>query len=301
MILNWNGRKLLHNCLTSLEKTTYQALKILVVDNGSSDGSAELVSHEFPNVDVLRLPNNTGFAKGNNIGIRHALRTYDPDYVVLLSNDTVVIQADWLEHMVRVAESDPLIGMVNCRYLLPDGKPQPMGFRLIPGLYLSGTFGIHLLGAQNQEQSALITLTDSAGGACFLIKRSVLDRIGLLDEGYSPVYFEDVDFGIRAMKANFKLAHDGRVSIIHIGSATAKKLSDSYMTFVYRKNFFRFVRKHHPLALPFVVLMVLLNSPFRALRSALVFNHPARFGTFLSADVMATAQAIRAWFRRQSR
>ncbi len=258
IVPNWNNRELLRNCLRSLDKTNYPWYKTVVVDNGSSDGSPELVRTEFPGVDLIRLQRNEGFPKGVNAGLRFALDSYDIDYAVILNNDTLIVDGGWLLHMVTVAEKQAVIGMVNCRFLRPDGLPQLMGLRLLPGVYLDSFLGMPMI-RRNQEQSDAVHETDSAGGACFLLKRSLIDAIGLLDDSYSPAYFEDVDYGCRARKVGFKLVHDGAVSVIHLGSVTRKRLPSHYMELVYRRNLIHFVEKNYDGALVPVVLILLLG------------------------------------------
>lgn len=293
VIPTWNNKELLRNCMNSLQKTSYPWYKAVVVDNGSSDGSPELVRREFPDVELVTLERNEGFTRGVNSGVRFALQTLDPDYLLILNDDTVIVDTSWLSHMVSVAEKNSRIGIVNCRFISPDGRPQPMGLRLLPGVYVESLFGRRLLG-RNQEQDDSVHETDSAGGACFLLKRSLIEAIGLLDEHYSPAYFEDVDYGLRARKAGFKLVHDGKVSMIHIGSATGKKLPSGYMAYVYRRNLVRFVRKNYPATLPFFVLLLVTNSFVRAAMTNARMNKRNGEGMGRNDDVRNTIRAIRA-------
>jgi GT2 family glycosyltransferase len=113
IILNWNGKELLKDCLSSLFKLTgYPNYKVIVVDNGSTDGSFECVKKNFTQVDVLPLDKNYGFAKGNNKGIKYALKKYKPRYILLLNNDTKIIQRDWLTKLVETVESDKKMGLL---------------------------------------------------------------------------------------------------------------------------------------------------------------------------------------------
>ena len=221
IVLNWNGRKVLKNCLSSLVKTDYQNMKVILVDNASTD-SSERIGLEY-GADLVSLPTNQGYAVGNNFGIRFALEKYNPEYIVLLNNDTVLIEPSWLKHMVAVAESDSNIGIVNCNYVNPDGRPQKTGFMLIPGIYLP-------FGTNRAEQSDYIHEAKTAGGPCYLIKRAVIDEVGFLDEGFSPFYFEDLDYCERARKAGFRLIHDGKVTILHVGGFSTREYRESETT-----------------------------------------------------------------------
>lgn len=292
VVPTWNNRELLRNCLSSLKNTNYAWYKVIVVDNGSTDGSFELMNREFPNVEVVRLQRNEGFSAGVNVGMRLALERYNVDYIVILNDDTFIVRDNWLLHMINVAEMDPTIGIVNCRFLRPDGQPQPMGLRLLPGIYIDTIFGMPLLG-RNQEQSASVHETDSAGGACFILKRSLINGIGFLDEGYSPVYFEDVDYGLRARKAGFKLVHDGEVSIIHIGSATSRKLPNRYLLYIYKRNLLRFISRNYAPALPFILFGLVIGASIRAVGSSISPKNRKAAVLRLHQDVQDTILALR--------
>jgi GT2 family glycosyltransferase len=90
IVLNWNGRELLEDCLGSLEKVDYNNFNVLVVDNGSTDKSVNYIKTTFPSVDVLELGENLGYAAGNNAGFKHAVLAYNMEYVIFLNNDTIV-------------------------------------------------------------------------------------------------------------------------------------------------------------------------------------------------------------------
>lgn len=298
IVPTWNNRELLRKCLSSLQKTEYPSYRVVVVDNGSTDGSPEQVEREFPHVELIRLPRNEGFSSAANSGLEFALHRYNTDYAVILNNDTLITDGRWLLHMVGIAEMKPEIGMVNCRFLTPNGEPQPMGLRLLPGLYLDAFLGMPIL-ARNREQSNSVYETDSAGGACFLLKRSLIDAIGLLDEGYSPAYFEDVDYGLRARRAGFKLVHDGEVSIIHIGSATRRKLPTRYMQRIYKKNLVRFLGRNYTSLLPFVMMMLLCGGLLRAATRGLRPGEPSFSQLALSDELRDTVSAFQALKREK--
>lgn len=290
IIVNWNGASFLRNCLRSLFETEYPLFNVIVVDNGSIDGSSELVKQEYPQADLIELSENRGYPMGVNAGIQYAIRKYDPDYVVPLNNDTLLVQRNWLAHMVSVAETDPTIGIVNCRFILRDRTPQPMSFSLVPGLYLGGILGIRDI--NRREQDAAIHDVETAGGSCFLIKRSVIDTIGLLDEGYSPFLFEDVDYSLRARKANFRVTHDGQVSVVHLGSTSIRRVPSEMMQYVYRKNMIRFVRKHYPWALVFALITTFFGSPLRAIELASRKRQPSIIVPYILRDLRMTSLAI---------
>ena len=125
IILNWNGKHLLRTCLSSLFKLTdYPNYKVIVVDNGSTDGSVEYVKKHFPKADILALDKNYGYAKGNNEGIKYALKKYNPDYVLLLNNDTKIIQKDWLCRAVKSASTNS-IDLLSVKQMIGEQRALP--------------------------------------------------------------------------------------------------------------------------------------------------------------------------------
>ena len=223
IILNWNGKELLKDCLSSLFRlTNYPNYNTVVVDNGSTDGSIEFVKKNFQQVNILALDKNYGVTKGINEGIRHALKKYNPQYILLLSNDTEIIQKDWLTRMVEVAESDDKIGIVGCKLLYPNGRIQHAGVNLSKLIHR----GYNELSDKYNEIEEINAVT----GACFLIKKIVLYIIGGLDEVYLFVG-EDVDYCIRAKKFGFKIFYVGNVKLIHKEGTTIKKSNNDYYYF----------------------------------------------------------------------
>ena len=111
ILLNWNGKEDTIECLESLKHITYPNYEILLVDNGSTDGSVECFRERYPGMEIIENGENLGFAEGNNVGIRRAMDE-GADYVLLLNNDTVV-DPEFLGELVKVGESDPKIGIVG--------------------------------------------------------------------------------------------------------------------------------------------------------------------------------------------
>ncbi|MEM4325816.1 MAG: glycosyltransferase family 2 protein, partial [Candidatus Pacearchaeota archaeon] len=118
IIVNLNKKEILKKCLDSLyKKTKYKNYVVIVSDNGSTDGSVEMIKKEFKRVDLIENRKNLGFALANNVAVDYALRKYNPDYFFLLNNDTKIIQKDWLTKLVETAESDERIGIVGCNLI----------------------------------------------------------------------------------------------------------------------------------------------------------------------------------------
>ncbi|MEM5830514.1 MAG: glycosyltransferase family 2 protein [Candidatus Aenigmatarchaeota archaeon] len=217
IILNWNGKELLKKCLSSLiSLTDYPNYKVIVVDNGSTDGSVEFVKKNYPNVDVLALDKNYGFTGGNNRGIVYVIKKYNPKYVLLLNNDTEIIERDWLKKLVETAESNKRIGIVGCKLLYPDRTIQHAGIKIT---FLSEHIGRY----ESEDKYSEIRSVGAVTFACVLIKKEVFEKIGLLDETFFAGH-EDLDFCHRARKNGFLVVYNGKTKLIHYESVTVKKI-----------------------------------------------------------------------------
>jgi GT2 family glycosyltransferase len=265
IILNWNGKELLKDCLSSLFKVTdYPNYKVIVVDNGSTDGSVEYVKKNFPQVDVLPLDKNYGFAKGNNIGIKYALKKYKPKYIILLNNDTKIIQKDWLTKLVETAESDKKIGIVGPKLIYPDGRIQHI-WTIVNPYRLQFFITNYKRGEKDSKRFSIVKEVDALCAACVLIKKEVIERIGLLDENFTPFWLEDTDFSLRAKNSGFKLIYNGKVKVVHFEGVSTKKyasridLTENINVFyIQRRNMLYFLLKHYGVKTPLFQLPLIL-------------------------------------------
>jgi hypothetical protein len=242
IILNWNGKELLKDCLSSIFKLTdYPNYKVIVVDNGSTDGSVEYVKKSFPKVDVLALDKNYGFSKGNNIGIKYALKKYNPKYILLLNNDTKIIQKDWLTKLVETAESDEKIGIVGCNLIFPDGSLQHYGLRYLSNLI----FPTYIERRSYINFDLVQRVVLATNGACFMVKSEIVRRYNLLyDEIFTPASHEDIDYFWRLFKLGFFTIQRYDVKIIHKLSLSWKKQVEDFRFWLISRNHFIFLLKH---------------------------------------------------------
>ena len=247
VILNWNRKADTLECLDSIKRLTYPSFSVILVDNGSTDGSPDAIEHwsdgEIP-VTLIRNEKNLGFVGGSNQGMRHALAT-DTDYVFLLNNDTVV-KPDVLNILVQVAERSEEIGMVGPK-IYQYGKGNILdsaGTRTIPWLAQGFLIG-H--GEEDHGQYDYPADLPYVTGTALLVKRAVLEQVGMMDEDYF-CYFDDFDWGMKAREAGYKLYLEPKAVIHHKGSQTAGLNGPFYMRHMIRSRIL-FARKHVPLLL----------------------------------------------------
>jgi GT2 family glycosyltransferase len=215
LILTWNGLDYTRACLESIRRHTPldDGVDVLVVDNGSSDGTVEYL-RGLDWIRHIENPKNLGFVGGNNVGM---LAIPEGD-ILLINNDIVIPQNGWLEELLRVLHSDPAVGIVGARLILPDGR------LLHAGTYMPlDTFWGQQIGSLEKDvhQYGLDREVQGVVGACMLIKRAVIDSIGCLDADFFS-YFEDTDYCLRAAEAGFRTLCAGNVTLIHHENVSTK-------------------------------------------------------------------------------
>jgi len=240
VVLNWNGKRVTVECLESLNEIDYTNYEILLVDNGSTDGSQECFRARYPEIALLENKANLGFAEGNNVGIRRAI-DWHADYVLLLNNDTSVNEG-FLSELVRVAESNSRIGFVGPKIYYDDCHGQRDVIAFAGGhinLWIGKARNIGD-GEKDRGQYDDIKEVSYIQGACFLAKREVVQRIGLLDSTLFA-YWEETDWCMRGCRAGYSSVFVPRAKIWHkIAASSGGVRSTYYMT----RNLFWFMKKH---------------------------------------------------------
>ncbi|HOF89614.1 MAG TPA: glycosyltransferase family 2 protein [Armatimonadota bacterium] len=253
-IVNWQTRDDLRRCLASLPGGAPQTpLEVFVVDNASTDGSAEMVAAEFPHVRLLRNPENRGFAHANNV----ALRQCAGEYLLLLNPDTRV-HAGALDALVAGMEAHPEAGIGGAKLLNPDGSVQ-YSCRRFPtvatGLFRNGALGRLFPGnarvrdyLMTDFDHASVAAVDWVSGAALCIRRAVLEQIGLLDESFF-MYCEDVDWCYRAGRAGWKVLYFPDAVITHVIGRSSDQAVER-MVRAHHHSMGLFFEKHYAPAMP---------------------------------------------------
>jgi len=240
VILNWNQPKLTLECLESVSRLDYSSdyLQVIVVDNGSTDGSVVAVRAECPEVQVIENHENLGYAGGNNVGIRWAI-VQGCEYVWLLNNDLIVAQ-DSLGQLVQAAESQPKGGFFGPVIYIPDDDHTVLsaGGRFMDG-WRTELIGIGKSNVDNPTENSVVGYLS---GCALLASKHVLELIGLLDEDYY-LYHEDVDWCFRAKCAGYDnyLVPDAKVW--HPDTRKRDEFS-TRVTYYGTRNSLLFIKKH---------------------------------------------------------
>jgi GT2 family glycosyltransferase len=290
VVVHWNGFEWTERCLSSLLRMTYPAAEVLVVDNGSTDGSGGEIAARFPGVEVLRLAENRLYAGGVNRGLRRALaRGFD--HAIILNND-VEASPDLVEELVRAAESDPRIGLVGPKILYAD-RPQLLwsaGGRID---YWRGMF--HHRGLRQPEGPRFDheADVDYLTGCCILITRRALTQIGYLDTGF-VMYSEDADWCVRARRLGFRVVYAPRARLLHgVSAASGGGLTAYKMYHRVRSNLLFFQRYARFWHWPSIVIALPLAFAGFALRELLRGNRRV-----VGAALQALADLVRRAPRR---
>ncbi|WP_282941176.1 glycosyltransferase family 2 protein [Paenibacillus sp. RC67] len=227
IIPNYNGLHLLEPCIQSIREHTKTAYEIIVVDNGSHDGSVPYCINE--KIKLISLPFNRGFPYACNLGLRTAVG----DALLLLNNDTL-LTPHWLDHMLRCLYSAEDIGIVGPVTNYASGKQQ------ITEPFTTVT---EMAEQYNHPDHSKWQQTERVIGLCFLFKRELMNKIGFLDERFSPGHLEDDDYCYRARQAGFRLMIAGDTFIFHHGSASFQKEDQQSLKHLIERNYNKFIEK----------------------------------------------------------
>ncbi|RJP84128.1 MAG: glycosyltransferase family 2 protein [Desulfobacteraceae bacterium] len=211
IIVNWNGKRLLQECLECLEQQTYRDFAVVVVDNGSTDGSVDWVKDRFPDVQVIPLDKNYGFCLANNIALKEA----GSEYAALLNNDAMA-HKDWLARLVAAMEANPAAGFASSKFLYYD-HPDTID-RAGDGYTRAGVASLRGRGANARQYGRMEWIFGACGGAS-IYRTRMLQEIGYFDPDFFIIH-EDVDLSFRAQLRGYRCLYVNEAVVFHRASSS---------------------------------------------------------------------------------
>jgi len=282
IIVNWNTKDFLCNCLRSIKENTKKIIyEIIVIDNFSSDGSPQAVEADFPGVTLIKNQENFGYGHANNQGYALAKGKY-----ILFLNSDMVVQKNCLDEMFDFMEKNPAIGASSCKLTFPDEKLQ-YSCRKFPAFktYLLMLLGLRVLLPKMKPFREYLMLdwdhseikeVDQIMGSFMFIRSDVIEKVGGFDERFW-MYFEEVDLCLRINKAGWKIVHYPYVSSIHFLSKSAEQWGDIKKINEYQKSLLKYFKKNGKLYeyyilsavsrikyLFFIPVLKLIKNPFKS-------------------------------------
>jgi GT2 family glycosyltransferase len=256
IIVNWNGREVTLDCLDSLSRLSYKHTKVVVVDNASSDGSVIAIGTRFPDVAILEMKENLRFAGGTNAGMRYGLE-HGAEMFLLLNNDTTV-DPEFLTGMVERITSSSDIGMVAPK-IYYHGDPTRIWFAGGSISMWTGTMKHQGIREVDHGQFDTATEIEYSTGCCILVKREIVEKVGMLDESFT-MYTEDADWSMRVRRAGYTILFEPKARIWHKLSVSSGGHLSWYKTrnkFISNLRFFgRYAAWYHWLVFPWANILV---------------------------------------------
>lgn len=257
VVVNWEGAQFTISCIESLLESDYPNLRIIVVNDGSTDGSPDLILQRFPSLELLRQPTNRGVSEARNRGIERAFKV-GGDCVLFLDNDTQVDPA-LISSLVGVAVSHRNLVAVGPKILYlqePDRFWFAFGqLSLWTGIYLNPAYGAIDQGQFDQEREM-----DAASTCCLLVPTCILQVVGGFDPNYT--WNEDIDWSLRCRRAGFRLIYCPKGKVWHKVGGSSKKQPRASIRYFLTRNQLWTLRK---VAGPWQMASILIVYPFRTI------------------------------------
>jgi GT2 family glycosyltransferase len=240
LILNYNGLKWLPICLSSVAETDYPNLEIYLIDNGSADGSVDYVQRNHPQVKIILNGENLGFAGGYN----RAVERVDGEFIILLNNDTKVLEPKWIRHLVDEALKDPDVAAVACKLVSMD---DPSRLDSVGGMGIPYWRGFVDVGRGERDRGQY----DHGGfepfafcGGAALVKRDVFAKLDGFDEKFF-LYFEDADLSWRLRLSGYKVSYAPQARVAHRSSGTTElAIAEDKRLYLCHRNLLRAILKN---------------------------------------------------------
>ena len=209
VIVNWNGGKKIVDCLSSLKMTLYPNFEVILVDNCSKDNSIKQLKRIIPSMKIIKLKKNYGYTIATNLGWQYGIKKLKADYICAMDSDIVTVERSWLTKVINELEKSEKRGIACCKLIFPDNRLQRLYFERKVTEYQEIDNGAY----------DFIKEVEGVGGACIVIKKEVIEKIGHYDENffYGP---NDFDYCFRARRAGFICVYVGTTKAIHVGSSS---------------------------------------------------------------------------------
>lgn len=285
LIVNWNSRDYVRDCLVSVCATCSGiGSQVIVVDGGSHDGCGEMIAAEFPEIEFVQSPDNLGFGRSNNFGFAQARG----DLLLLLNPDTV-LQAGAVEEMIHALETSPQVGIVGAHLLNTDGSLQMFGIHFLPSPWNcsvdSDVVRRRWWAVKGPPDTGPPVVVEAVSGACMLMNAATFRRVG----GFSPQYFmygEDMDLCKKVTSLGLEIWYAPNARVVHHGGCSSAKEFDHYPVVMIREAHWVYMRLNHGLhtAMAYRVLMG-LSAMLRC--SLLTLVVPLARGTSLERRLLA--------------
>jgi GT2 family glycosyltransferase len=247
IIVNWNGISHLPTCLDALQRQTFRDFETILVDNGSTDGSLELIEERYAWLKLVRLSTNTGFSGGNNEGQKHA----SGEYIVVLNNDTEA-EPSWLAELVAATDANPEAGQVGCRICSMDDHDliDSLGHGVCPDGMTRGRYRLQRWSAVSGSFRPVDEMF--FGTACVsLYRRAALDQVGFFDDDMFA-FAEDTDLGLRLRWGGWKAVIATNAVVYHKYSGTGGVFSP-FKLYLVERNHYWVAIKNFPISMLLVV------------------------------------------------
>lgn len=248
VIVNWNTAGMLAACLQSIRKfSDGLSLQTIVVDNNSTDGSRDIVSKGYPEVELLNSGGNLGFGRANNLALPHVKAP-----LVLFLNPDTELRPGALSALQKCLNGRPELGAVGCRLTDASGRTQPLGLQVFPNPFREFVRLALYTESLGRRWPALFHWVDAEKngdvlklyGACLLVRVEVLNRIGGFDDRYF-MYCEDVDFCRRIIEAGWKLYYLSEPAILHHGAAASNKAQGAFSVIMTCHSISQYMQKYY--------------------------------------------------------
>lgn len=294
IVVSWNTKDLLRTCLRSvLEHTRGVPFEVWVVDNGSTDGSPEMVAGEFPSVRLIRNATNRGFAAACN----QAIAAADGRYILILNSDTQFIE-DTARTLADFMDAHPRVGALGCRIVSPDGTLAPScysstsawkPFAFASGIYEIIPYGLLSRLRPNGMLRRIFDFPDHGctmepdwfSGACMMLRREALDETGAFDETFR-LFYEEIDVYYRLRRHGWRIVYTPGTTVVHHGGASWRAVAHA-ANLQYYRSMSHFYRKHFEGRGLFALHVVTLTGA--AIRAVVLF-------ALMAIDVRGARQAF---------